>query len=465
MPAILPWLLVAGMAALLPLGWRAHRRRGAELERLRAEAAALSGSLAAAVRGQRHSLSGLPTREPLLAAIAAAPRGTLGVLALADFDRLATFDPALADRVLVALVERLDRMLAGRRMLAHVDRGQFALWFGPDVPADDARAEVAAIAYALGDAIPDGARPIVPQIDTAHASWPDDDADPPALLARAISALAAGTAGEGSVAGAAAQARERYLLEQDLRQALDEAQFHLAFQPLVDAQAGRVVGAEALIRWHHDGRGAVPPSLFVPLVEEIGLADRLGAWALGAALKEAAGWPEPWRVAVNVSAQQLEGDLALLVRRTLDRHGLSPDRLELELTESVATADAARAAALFDRLRALGTRVAIDDFGTGFSSFSAVRRLRFDKIKIDREFVTEVDRRRDSQAICQSIIALARGLGTAVLAEGVERPEEYRWLRQEGCRLFQGYLFAEPLEPAAFAAFAADPGRLAGTIG
>jgi len=462
MAVLLPWSLVLVAAALALAGWRAARRRGVDLVRLRRDHEALAVKLAAEARGQLHSLSGLPTREPLLAAIARAEAGTLGVVSLADFDRLATFDPALADRVLVALVERLQRMLAGRRLLAHVDRGQFAIWFDGDVPADEARAEVTAIAYALGDAIPDGARHIVPQIDAAHARWPDDDADPPALLARATSALAVGAVGEASVADVAAQARDRYLLEQDVRQAIEEAQFHLAFQPLVDAERARVVGAEALVRWTHPRRGRVPPGGFVPLIEEIGLADRLGGWALGAALKQAAGWPEPWRVAVNVSAQQLEeGDLALLVERTLERHHLPASRLEMELTETVATADAARAAALFDRLRALGVGIAIDDFGTGFSSFSAVRRLRFDKIKIDREFVTDVHLRRDSQAICQSIIALARGLGAAVLAEGVERAEEYRWLRGEGCRLFQGFWFAEPLDPAGFVAFAADRAALA----
>jgi EAL domain-containing protein (putative c-di-GMP-specific phosphodiesterase class I)/GGDEF domain-containing protein len=463
MAGLLPWLVLLGAALLLPAWWRGRRAQVSELNRLRGLTAELEARVAAQVRAERHSLSGLPTREPLLAAIAAAPHGTLGVVALADFDRLATFDPALADRVLVALVERLQRMVAGRRLIAHVDRGQFALWFGPDTPADEARAEVAAIGYALGDAVPDGARHIVPSIDTAHARWPDDDTDPPALLARAISALALGSAaaGEGGVADAAHRARERYLLEQDLRQAIEQSEFHLAFQPLVDSDQERVVGAEALIRWSHPRRGLVSPSLFVPLAEEMGLADQLGSWALDAALREATGWPEPWRVAVNLSAHQLDaGDFTLTVGRTLARHAVDPSRLELELTETIAAADPARAAELFDELRALGIRIAIDDFGTGFSSFSAIRRLHFDKIKIDREFVTEVDRRRDSQAICRSIIALAHGLGIRVLAEGVERFEELDWLRRAGCSLFQGFYFAEPLAPAAFATFAAEPARL-----
>ena len=463
MSILLPWslLLVGSIGAVV--GWRRHVRQGAELKAIRVEHAQLASALAADTRGQRHSLSGLPTREPLLAAIAVAARGTLGVVALADFDRLATFDPALADRVMLALVDRLQRTLGDRRLLAHVDRGQFAIWFDGDVPPDEARAEVAAIAGTLRDAVPDGARDIVPQIVSAHARWPDDDADPPALLARATAALTVGAEGRGSVADVAAEARERYLLEQDLRQAIEEHQFHLAFQPLVEVGeedgAVRVVGAEALVRWHHPRRAEVSPATFVPLLEQMGMADRLGEWALDRGLAAAAGWPAPWRVAVNVSAMQLErGDLSGMVEGMLARHRLPAARLELELTETVATADPARAAALFDRLRGSGVRIAIDDFGTGYSSFSAVRRLQFDKIKIDREFVTDVHRRLDSQAICQSIIALARGLGAAVLAEGVEDVEEYRWLHRAGCRLFQGYYFAEPLDPAAFVAFASRKG-------
>ena len=142
--------------------------------------------------------------------------------------------------------------------------------------------------------------------------------------------------------------------------------------------------------------------------------------------------------------------------RTLARHSLGPDALEVELTETVAAGDGERTAALFRHLRTLGVAIAIDDFGTGYSSFSALRQLAFDKLKIDREFVTDVDSRRDSQAICQSVIALGRGLGIRVLAEGVERAAEYAWLRAHGCVHFQGYYFAQPLAEDAFRAFVAD---------
>ena len=161
---------------------------------------------------------------------------------------------------------------------------------------------------------------------------------------------------------------------------------------------------------------------------------------------------------MNVTGHQLEAnDLALLIGRTLDRHGLSPEALEVELTESVALAEDARAAALCDELRRRGVQIAIDDFGTGYSSLSALRSLTFDKIKIDRAFVTDVDRRRDSQAICSSLFALGRGLGIKVLAEGVETAAEYLWLRRHGCRYFQGFYFSPPLESDRFTALACDP--------
>lgn len=420
--------------------------------------------------GQRHAVTGLPTREPLLARMDEDGAGTLGGIAFVDFDRLSAFDPSLGERALVALVDRVTRMLGDRRFVAQVDRAHLAIWFGPEVDADTAAGELAAIGYALGDVIEDAGQDILPEIRTIEAHFPGDAGLPQALLTRTFAALAVrgGTlaAVAPTVDDPAEATRDRYLMEQDLRQAIARDEFELHLQPLVDAGAGRVCGAEALLRWRHPVRGTVPPSRFIPVVEAMGLADEVGLWALNAAAREARAWRlgglEGLRIAVNISAHQLErADMSVLVERTLARHSLSPNCLELELTESVATGDTARTAALFDALRALGVRIAIDDFGTGFSSFSALRTLRFDKIKIDREFVTAVDTRRDSQAICQSIIALGRGLGIRVLAEGVERAQEYRWLRAHGCTHFQGYHFAAPLDRAGFVAFARDHARLA----
>lgn len=418
---------------------------------------------------QRHAVSGLPTREPLLAAMAGDGAGTLGAIAFADYDRLSAFDPALANRVLLALVARVLRMVPDDRMVAHVDRAHLAIWFGGDVAPADATAGLRAIGYALGDVVVDGAREIVPEVAVREVRHDGDNA--PVSLFRVLSAFALPGGAEAAVAAIdpVAVARDRYALEQDLRMGVARGEFRLNYQPLVDAEAGRVTGAEALIRWHHPRHGLIPPSRFVPIMEQAGLADEIGAWALNAAVREAKGWQGQGLgeglgalgVAVNVSGCQLEADtLPMLVARTLERHDFAAGCLELELTESVAMGDGTRAARLFEAVREGGVRIAIDDFGTGYSSFATLRSLAFDKIKIDRAFVSHVDSRRDNQAICRSILALGQGLGIRVLAEGVERPEELGWLRRAGCRHFQGYWFSAPLEASDFVAFVRDADAL-----
>jgi Amt family ammonium transporter len=457
----------AAAAGLVLAAWasaaihdRAARRTIAALEAGRAASA-----IGAERAQQRHPVSGLPTREPLLARMAADGAGVLGAVSFTDYDRLSAFDVALANRVLMALVARVTRMVPDDRLVAHVDRGHLAIWFDGE---SDAGAAMRAIGYALGDVVVDAAREIVPEVVVREARHAAADT-PQVTLFRLLSAFALPEGGAGAAVPAidpVAVARERFAMEQDLRQAIAHGEFLLHFQPLIDAQQGRVSGAEALIRWDHPVHGRVSPSRFVPIMEAAGLADEVGLWALNAAVREAKAWAlgglDDLSVAVNVSGHQLEDEtLPVLVARTLERHGLPAGALELELTESVAMGDGERAAGLFERVRAMGVRIAIDDFGTGYSSFSSLRRLTFDKIKIDREFVCHVDTRRDSQAICQSILALGRGLGIRVLAEGVERPEELAWLRRHGCRHFQGYWFSPPLPAAEFAAFVRDTAGLA----
>lgn len=418
---------------------------------------------------QRHALTGLPTREPLLARMAADGAGTLGLIALTDFDRLSAFDPALADRALKQFATRITRMIGAERMVAHVDRSHFALWLGPQVTSTEAEQQLVAISYALGDAMHDGGRELLPEVRVHHASWAVEEEAPQATLARVLAACAAAIDGPLQVQrideGSAAAERERYALEQDLRSALHNDEFELRYQPQIDATSGRVIGAEALLRWNSPTRGMVSPTLFIPILENAGMIEDVGLWALNAACREARTWRRlsktPLSVAVNVSAHQLDrADIHTLIKRTLERHSLRAGLLEIELTESAAAADVGRAERLFEALHALGIHIAIDDFGTGFSSLSALRALAFDKIKIDRQFVTDVEQRRDSQAICQSIIALARGLGIRVLAEGVERQEEYLWLRRHGCSEFQGYYFARPLTGADFHAFVRNSANL-----
>ncbi|MDB5678414.1 bifunctional diguanylate cyclase/phosphodiesterase [Sphingomonas bacterium] len=417
-----------------------------------------------------HPVSGLPVREALLAQMNADGCGMLGAIAFADFDRLTAFDPALGERVFAASTARLRAMLPPERFIAQVDRGYVGLWFGLQADETVARAELDAIGYALGEEIEAGETTIVPQLKVRLARFDQADGiEAGAFLARTLASF---TLSNGIVATVdkpmvdyAELARDRYALEQDMRQAMARRELRLDFQPLIDAAQGRVCGAEALIRWDHPERGAIPPARFIPIVEAMGLASEIGMWALNAAAREAQGWAtqglDHLRVAVNVSGLQLErDDLPILVQRTLQRHELGAAALEIELTESVATSDAAHCREIFHDLRAMGVKLAVDDFGTGYSGFSSLRALAFDKIKIDREFVTDVDTRTDSQAICQSIVALGRGLGIRVLAEGVERRQEYEWLRRHGCNHFQGFYFARPMSGEAFVAFVRDPARL-----
>ncbi|MDX3909616.1 MAG: EAL domain-containing protein [Sphingobium sp.] len=412
---------------------------------------------------QCHGLTGLPTREPLIALLEQETEtGLLGIVELGDFDRLCAFDITVADKVLVELASRLVRMTGPDRFVAHVDRARLAIWYG-GTSAEAARAELNAVSYALRNRIVMPGVDMLPQIRSACVQHSPEAFNGATLLGRAIAALSAveGGATEQDEGSAADYARESFSLEQDLRHAASRNELELWYQPFIDAGTQEICGAEALLRWHHPERGLVSPTTFIPIMETAGLAQEIGMWTLNAGCRQAKAWSRdghtPLKIAINLSGHQLErSDIDQMVERTLQRHHLSPSLLELELTETVAAVDSVNAKSLFDKLRALGVSVSIDDFGAGYSSLSYLKKLRFDKLKIDREFVSMVDRQRDSQAICQSIIALARGLGIALLAEGVERPEEYAWLHRHGCTLFQGFYFSPPLEASAFERFAQD---------
>lgn len=418
---------------------------------------------------RRHKITGFPTRELLLAAISECPpsehQRVLGVIELLDFDRLSAIDSTVATQILREVALRLSRMTGSRHVTAQIDRARFAIWFD-EAPPGDIRNELHAICYALRDKVEVADHAVFPQIRGAYVVE-QIPSSPLEMLERGIAALSQVARGEIGLGKAdpAERARAQFYLEQDLRQAVDRGQFELRYQPFVDAVAQRVCGGEALIRWQHPEHGLISPIDFMPIVEASGLAEEVGLWAMNAGCRDARRWEQQGVtdcvVAINLSAHQLDrADLDMIVRRTLDHHGLSAKRLELELTETVAAGDSSKAKTLFASLHELGVSISIDDFGAGYSSLSYLKKLHFDKLKIDREFVSMVDTDPDSQAICQSIIALARGLGISVLAEGVERAEEYHWLRRHGCTLFQGYYFARPLELADFIAFATDRAQL-----
>ncbi|MEO6432996.1 MAG: EAL domain-containing protein [Sphingomicrobium sp.] len=239
---------------------------------------------------------------------------------------------------------------------------------------------------------------------------------------------------------------DRVKLETDLRQAVVANQFHLLYQPLIDAKSQSLIGFEALIRWNHPQRGIIPPNVFIPVAEEMGLMTAIGNWVIDEAIRAAATWPEPITVALNISPKQISlPALPNTVSEALTRHRVPGNRIELEVTEGVFLGDSGHTLDVLKRLRALGVGIALDDFGTGYSSIGYLNKAVFHKLKIDGSFVREAGTRPENIAIIQSIVQLAQSFRMSVTAEGVETAEDFERMRDLGCNVIQGYLFGRPL--------------------
>ncbi|QLC20803.1 EAL domain-containing protein [Parasphingopyxis sp. CP4] len=241
-------------------------------------------------------------------------------------------------------------------------------------------------------------------------------------------------------------AEERVRLEHDMRQAINTDQFNLLYQPLVSSQTQRVTGFEALLRWNHPTRGPISPAVFIPIAEESGLVEELGNWVLHQACQDAATWPEDITVAVNVSPIQLVGPaLPATVSEALRKSRMQPNRLELEVTESVFMSGAGNAVDVLKRLRGLGVGIALDDFGTGYSSLGYLNKAVFHKLKIDGSFVREAATREETVSIIKAIVMLANSFRLSITAEGVETADDFNRMRDLGCHQIQGYLFGRPM--------------------
>ncbi len=241
------------------------------------------------------------------------------------------------------------------------------------------------------------------------------------------------------------QQENRRQMEHDFRQAIEDRQFLVHYQPLFDCTGIALSGFEALVRWQHPTRGMVSPAQFIPMAEKSGLITKMGLLVLETACAEAAKWPEHLRISVNISPVQLRaGDLVDAVKAALDRTGLPACRLELEVTEGALIEKPEQARAVLSRLKDMGVQIAIDDFGTGYSSLSYLRHFPFDRIKIDRSFIEHLQRDSDALLIVRAIINLGHSLGVGVLAEGIETAEQLQLLREQGCDQIQGYLLGRP---------------------
>ncbi|CAG0993870.1 partial putative signaling protein, partial [Rhodocyclaceae bacterium] len=294
------------------------------------------------------------------------------------------------------------------------------------------------------------------------STYPHDGADIGTLLKNADTAMYQAKAGGGNAyqfftAEMNARILDRVAMENSLRRALARREFMLHYQPQVDGTSGRLVGVEALIRWRHPDLGEVPPARFIPIAEESGLINGIGDWVLEEACRQARTWMDrglpPLTMAVNLSAVQFrQRDLADKVAAVLGQTGLPAERLELEITESAFIHDTDRIVGILGQLKAHGIKLSVDDFGTGYSSLGYLKRLPFDKIKIDQSFVRDLPDNEDDIAITQAIIGIAGSLKKELIAEGVETLPQRDFLLHLGCRMMQGYHFSRPVPPAAIEA-------------
>ena len=365
------------------------------------------------------------------------------------------------DTVLKTVAARLKSVLHEQDTLARLGNDEFAIIRAADCDPNvlahlcqDLLAAVEADIAVTGETL--GVK-----ASLGVALYPSDGATAAAMAQNAGAALHQAKIGGGGYrffeAGLGATLRERQALEVELRQALARNELDVVYQPQAAIKTGKIFGFEALARWNSAERGRVAPDIFIGLAEETGMIVPIGDWILHKACQEAANWPRPLQVAVNLSAVQLrQPNLARRIAEILLETGLPASRLELEVTETALVNDFDQALHSLRQIKALGVKVAMDDFGTGYSSLSNLRAFPFDKIKIDQSFVRKVDTDGQAAAIVRAVVGLCRGLGLTVLAEGVERPEELRFLEQENCTEAQGYLFGRPGKisdfPEAFAA-------------
>lgn len=471
-----PLLDAAGNVA----GWRgvasdatALRERDLELNRL-ANVDALTGL---ANRHQFNLRLAAQFVTPLPGLIAhavnaTAPRRSPAACALfmLDLDNFKTVNDSLGhaagDTLLCEVAQRLSSQVRPHALLARLGGDEFALL----VPGGLDRAQAQALGDRLQNALMQPCTISGHRVDV-HASIgvgfaPVDAADAQSLLKVSDLALyAAKAAGRRTLRffepHMDVAARDKLSLLSEFRQALQCGQFVLHYQPQIDLAHNRLLGFEALVRWLHPQRGLVPPAQFIPLAEDSGLIVPLGEWVLRQACADAALWPEPLRVAVNISAVEFErSNVRQAVDAALRASGLPAQRLELELTESTLLQDSSSAVLRLQDVRSIGVRVALDDFGTGFSSLAYLRSFPLDKLKIDRSFVKTLDPAQNGQApdpgavaIVQAIHGLAAALGLLTTAEGVETLAQHDVLRGLGCHSGQGHLFARPMDAQRTLAF------------
>lgn len=377
---------------------------------------------------------------------------------LIDLDRFKTVNDTLGhpigDLLLKEVAARLSALVRPGDMITRFGGDEFVILQTNTSRQQAAHALASRIVKTLKEPFHIAGHRIDVGASIGIAMAPHDGVDADELIKKADMALYAAKSTGGGIHRFFAiemedAAQERRSLELDLREALTHDQFTLNYQPLVDLHTGSVTTCEALLRWIHPTRGNIPPSVFIPVAEETGLIIALGEWVLNRACADAADWPRNVRVAVNLSPVQFRDEgLGLQVIAALAKSGLSAQRLELEVTERLLLEDNDSTLETMHRLHELGVSLSLDDFGTGYSSLNYLRKFPFQKIKIDRSFITDLGDGRDARAIIGAVASLGAGLDKTVVAEGIETEEQMTLVRSQGCQEGQGYLFGKPM-PAA----------------
>jgi diguanylate cyclase (GGDEF)-like protein/PAS domain S-box-containing protein len=359
-----------------------------------------------------------------------------------------SFGHPIGDRLLKAVADRLRSEVRGSNLVARLGGDEFAIVLASDVSPNEASDCAARLIKTLSDCYDIDGIEVVVGASVGIALSPGDGETSEELMRNADMALYRAKSDGGGVhrffeREMDRQAQKRRDMELDLRRAFANGEFELHYQPLVDLAADRISGFESLLRWRHPEKGMISPAEFIPVAEDIGLIVALGEWVLREACAEAVKWPADVKVAVNLSPVQFRSrNLVQMVISALAHSGLSPLRLELEITESLFLAETEANLAILHQLRELGVSISMDDFGTGYSSLSYLRSFPFDKIKIDRSFVKDLAERSDCVAIVRAISGLGRSLNITTTAEGVETIDQLYWLRAEGCNEVQGFLFS-----------------------
>jgi diguanylate cyclase (GGDEF)-like protein len=456
--------------------WQNERIVRRQVETLEQAVTARTEGLETANKQLRHlathdALTGLPNRvlmdDRISQSIVLADRqGQNFAVMLLDLDRFKSVNDSLGhragDELLKEVAQRLKGVVRDIDTVARLGGDEFVLIITPSPEPDIAQQVATRIIDAMQMPLRIAGVEIHSSPSIGIAFYPGDAATVETLLAHADAAMySAKERGRNNyqlyMPGMNTATHEKARLESDLRIALEQKQFELHYQPKVNTATGVMHGAEALLRWWHPVRGAIPPAEFIPIAEECGLIGKIGAWVLREACRQARAWQvaglPPLRVAVNLSPLQFrQGDIVAIIRDALAQAGLEARFLEVELTETTVMSDPEESIAILEKLSEMGVLVSVDDFGTGYSSMSYLRRFPIDKLKIDRGFINEVMSRPEDASIVRAIISLAHSLRLKVVAEGVESTEQLEFLKTLGCDQYQGFHFSPALPPSQFEA-------------